>query len=97
MDIYTEHVHITDPIEKKWKDIKPGDIIRTPYGDIDNLVTVIVDEIHENKDKNAIQIIGRYLKDGQRFTGYVFAAPGIDPYETATETVVGQEIRPLET
>lgn len=75
------------PIKKHWSDVEKGDVIRMEFGDYDNFVTVIFEEL-EIMELNWIRTIGRYVSTGEKFEGF-----GVNYNNMFTYTVIGKEIK----
>lgn len=58
-----------EPIFKKTLDLEEGDIIKTEYGDFDNIVKIIVTGV-DKVDSSSIKITGVYLMNNDPFEGY---------------------------
>ncbi len=70
-------------MEKKQKDLVKGDIIRVEFGDYDNWVTVVVDEVCDTGEPYGCCIKCHYLCDGEPLKMYGEANDIVE--------VVGQE------
>lgn len=70
-----------EPIFKRTLDLEKGDIIKTEYGDFDNIVKIIVTSV-DKVDSGSIKITGVYLMNNDHFEGYSL--------KNETEEVVGK-------
>ena len=80
---YNNVIIYDEPIFKKTLDLEKGEIIKTEYGDFDNIVKIIVTNVNK-VESGSIKVTGVYLMNNDPFEGYCL--------RNETEEVIGKYI-----